>query len=114
MPASLYSLTFDEFVVMLEGRRKVDEAKMHDDWERTRWLAMALLQVHLKKGKRLKASDLITFPWEGKTIASKVITPEVRKAMFEKARKELKKTPVKSEPLKMTSAGKIVDDGKVR
>ena len=114
MPASLYSLTFDEFVVMLDGRRKVDEAKMHDDWERTRWLAMAMLQVHLKKGKRLKTSDLITFPWEGKTIASKVITPEVRKAMFEKARKELKKTPVKSEPLKMTSAGKIVGDGKVR
>ncbi len=40
-----------------------EEAIYRDNWERVRFLALCLLTPYQKKGKRLKGTDLIRFPW---------------------------------------------------
>ena len=34
------------------------------NWERTRWQTALLLNVHTKKGSKIKPIDLTVFPWE--------------------------------------------------
>lgn len=48
----------------IEGRQDAESAQQRAEWERTRWLATVFLQPHLKKGTKMKPSDLIQFDWE--------------------------------------------------
>lgn len=63
-PNSLYDLTFREFSNAVRGRYDFNELQRRSDWERTRWQTALLLNVHMKKGSKLIATDLGTFPWE--------------------------------------------------
>lgn len=63
-PNSLYDLTFREFGNAVRGRYDFNELQRRSDWERTRWQTALLLNVHTKKGSKLTATDLGTFPWE--------------------------------------------------
>jgi Flp pilus assembly protein CpaB len=44
---------------------KVEEMQ-RNNWERTRWQTLFLLNIQLPKGKDLKLQDLAVFPWEKK------------------------------------------------
>lgn len=63
-PASFYSYTLRELLIASKKKQELMEQEQKDNWERTRWLGMVILQPNLKKGQRLKPTDLITFPWE--------------------------------------------------
>lgn len=74
---------------IIEERANVQTHAFRTDWERVRWLAAAMLQPHLKKGTNLKATDLITFDWEKKSVPEK--SDKSRKEMFAKWDAEMKK-----------------------
>lgn len=63
-PGSLYSLTFNEFSNAVTGKRESIEMQERSNWERTRWQSALLLNVHTKKGSKIKPIDLTVFPWE--------------------------------------------------
>lgn len=63
-PSQFYELTYDELVVMAEGKRKQDERAVQIQYEVARFSAVYVLQPHLKKGKRISQKDLAVFPWE--------------------------------------------------
>jgi len=63
-PDTLYSLTFKEFGNAVRGKREQLEGTERSNWERTRWQTAILLNVHVKKGSKVKPKDLIIFPWE--------------------------------------------------
>ena len=85
-PSLLYEMTFRELQVMAEGKRKNMEEPFKRDWERARWLATVSIQPHMKKGKRIRPQDLMTFEWE-RVESNKVITQkdidELRKFAFD-------------------------------
>ena len=68
---SLYSLTFEEFGNAVAGKREVHEMQERSNWERTRWQTALLLNVHTKKGQKIKPRDLAVFEWEKKSEAIK-------------------------------------------
>ena len=70
-PGSLYSLTFEEFGNAVTGKREGYEMQERSNWERTRWLAALLLNVHTKKGAKIRPIDLAVFGWEEKEQAAK-------------------------------------------
>ena len=63
-PGLLYSLTFEEFSNAVKGRRESIEVMERSNWERTRWQTALLLNVHTKRGSKIKPIDLGVFPWE--------------------------------------------------
>ncbi len=65
-PGLLYSLTFEEFSNAVKGKRESIEAMERSNWERTRWQTALLLNVHTKRGSKIKPIDLGVFPWEEK------------------------------------------------
>lgn len=67
-PDALYSLTFEEFGNAVRGKREHGEAIERSNWERTRWQTAILLNVHVKKGSKVKPKDLAIFPWEEEEI----------------------------------------------
>lgn len=83
-PGSFYSYTIDELLVAVKKKQELLEQEQRDSWERTRWLAMVLLQPNLKKGQRLKPSDLVTFPWEKPIKPKKLSKEELVKEILER------------------------------
>ena len=63
-PFMLMDMTPDEFQAAVKGFRRKQEWEQQQEWERARWMATMGLQPHLQKGKRLKPTDLVEFPWE--------------------------------------------------
>lgn len=57
-------MTFSELQVMAEGKRKLMEEPFKREWERARWMATVFLQPHMKKGRKIRPKDLMTFEWE--------------------------------------------------
>ena len=49
---------------MQKAHYKSEQQQIQISWEQTRWIAAVLLQPHMKKGKRMKPTDLVKFPWE--------------------------------------------------
>lgn len=66
-PSCFYAMTLEEFMLAAEGFMQVEENREKQHWERSRWVASLLLQPHLKKGTRLKPTDIAKFPWEKKS-----------------------------------------------
>ena len=60
-PGSLYSLTFEEFGNAVTGKRESYEMQERSNWERTRWQTALLLNVHTKKGAKIRPIDLAVF-----------------------------------------------------
>jgi len=69
-PCSLYDLTFEEFGNAVKGKRETSEMQERSNWERTRWQTAMLLNVHAKKGAKIKPRDLAVFHWEKKKISA--------------------------------------------
>jgi hypothetical protein len=67
-PDTLYSLTFKEFGNAVRGKREHLDNIERSSWERTRWQTAILLNVHVKKGSKVKPRDLAIFPWEEQEI----------------------------------------------
>ena len=63
----------------LDGFRELQIQKTREMWHATRWSAHAVIMPHLKRGSRLKETDLIRFPWESKTVDFEAIKEFVTK-----------------------------------
>ena len=84
-PSEFYDMTFQELKIMAEGKRRSDENQMRAMYEVARFQSVYVLQPHMKKGKKLKLTDIAKFPWE---VDENLPTPEkiaaARAAMYEK------------------------------
>ena len=62
---------------------KVEEMQ-RNNWERTRWQTLFLLNIQLPKGKDFKLQDLAVFPWEKKeeNNDTEKMTPETMKKVI--------------------------------
>jgi len=56
--------TPSEFWSICEQWRSMEDGRMRDGWEQTRFVAVAMLQPYSKK--TLKPHDVAVFPWEKK------------------------------------------------
>lgn len=83
-----WSLTLRSVTNIMQGRAQAEDARERGHWERTRWAAATYLQPHLKKGSKLKLTDLISFPWEETAPVAPIKT---RPAVWDKWDEEMKK-----------------------
>tara|TARA_R110002020_G_scaffold154529_8_gene334424 strand:- start:1320 stop:1625 length:306 start_codon:yes stop_codon:yes gene_type:complete len=63
-PSEFWDILPREFFLMQKAYYKKEQQKTQESWEQTRWIAAVLLQPHMKKGKRMKPTELVKFPWE--------------------------------------------------
>lgn len=61
-PSEVDSLEIGELIAFLEVRQKQDIENQYRVWEVARWQTAWLLNVHTKKGKSIKVTDLIKLP----------------------------------------------------
>lgn len=76
-----------EFWQVAEQWRKRAETVERGEWERSRWLAVCMLQPWSKK--QLKAEDVCVFPWEKKqeTPPERQLSAEEQRARYEAAKR---------------------------
>lgn len=72
--ADFQTWTLPMIAAALAGYEKDKDQQHRTSWEQTRWLATVLLQPHAKKGRKLKPSDLLQFPWEDRPEGASVET----------------------------------------
>lgn len=81
--------TPSEFCGIVSAWRRERELKERQDWERVRMLALVLLQP--RAGKRLEATDVMRFGWDGEHVAEvaerEALTDEEVMARYEAALK---------------------------
>ena len=65
-PVSFYTLTIPELMAAARGRMEFLEMQSRANWECARFVSVAILQPHARKGKRVRPEDVATFPWEEK------------------------------------------------
>lgn len=80
-PDAFWDLLPREFFLKQHGFNAMMDRKDRNDWEMVRWQTAFLLQPHMKKGKQLKPTSLIKFPWEEKTSLSRSEMMKNRKEM---------------------------------
>ena len=85
-----YDATFATVTNVVKGRQKAEEERLRENWEIARWMAAVNLTPHLAKGKNIKPTDLIVFPWE-KQSAPAPITQADRQELFAKWDEDMKK-----------------------
>ena len=78
-------------VNVIQGRREAEEGRERGEWERVRWLAAAMLQPHLSKGKTIKPQDLALFPWEREDKPAAAVVQADKGRVFDKWDEEMKK-----------------------
>lgn len=78
-PDEFWDLLPREFFLKQHGYNAMIERKERNDWEMIRWQTAYLLQPNMKKGKTIKPTDLIKFPWERKKSKSRAELLEARK-----------------------------------
>lgn len=69
-PRDFFDLTFEELQMMAEERRTLIEEAERQQWARARMIGYWSFVPHVKRGRKLKPADMMTFPWE--STASKV------------------------------------------
>lgn len=74
----------------IEGNSEMEDARQRQAWERTRWAAAALLQPHISKGKKLKLTDLVQFPWESASAQAPAAIDEKTREKWEKWDEEMR------------------------
>lgn len=57
----------------IEGFRRKEEREYRADWERARWMAAVFVQPYATKGKTIRPTDLMKFPWEKQE--ARLLTP---------------------------------------
>lgn len=82
-------MTYREVIIAMRGSNHQFELTEQFAWERARWQTTLLLNVHTAKGKSLKPTDLLVFPWEetNKPDAKRKLSA-IDKAIFDKWDKE--------------------------
>lgn len=65
-PSAFYSMLLSDFLLAADGFYELEETRERQSWERARWSAAMAMQVHAKKGARIKPTDLCKFPWDPK------------------------------------------------
>ena len=76
-------MDYTDFQLAMEGWQQMREAEEQQHWERSRWMAAAILSPHSKPGRSIKPTDLIKFPWDS------VPRKKNTKAMNDQAFREL-------------------------
>lgn len=66
MPWDLDKFAPRDFAIKYRGFKAFQDEKSKEAWHIARWQVAKLITPHLKKGARLKETDLIVFPWERK------------------------------------------------
>lgn len=66
MPWDLDRFTSRDFALKYRGFKSIQDDRSKEAWHIARWQVAKLITPHLKKGARLKETDLIRFPWEQK------------------------------------------------
>jgi len=96
-------MTYHELSIACDWKRKDVEQQVQVQWEAARFIAHQLLQPHLKKGKRLRLKDVVTFPWEAKAKPT-VVTAADRQRLIKLAKQESQRIKaakiVKNEPVR--------------
>jgi hypothetical protein len=78
--SEFWEATYREIYNVLKGARRREELEQQAAWERMRIHATLLLQAKVKKGVRLKPTDLINLPWDKKEKPkAKEVSEETRK-----------------------------------
>lgn len=77
-PATFYEATPRELENALKGLFHFYELKEQQNWERERWSTSVLVNIQLPKNKKIKATDLVQFPWEVKNKAPKLSKEEAK------------------------------------
>jgi len=85
-PATFYEATPRELENALKGFFNLYEVGQQQSWERERWSTTVLVNLQLPKNKKVKATDLVRFPWENKHKAAK-LTKKEAKAILSKWQK---------------------------
>jgi hypothetical protein len=60
----MYDLTPREFFNAVKGYDEQEQLRQREAWERMRMQTTALLQVHTKRGRKLKPTDVFKFEWD--------------------------------------------------
>ena len=61
-----YDMLPKHFWLKMDGFNELENIRQRAEWERCRWQTAMLLNVHTKKGKTIKPTDLIEFDWDKK------------------------------------------------
>jgi hypothetical protein len=80
-PDEFWNMLPREFFLKQHGFNDQVERNERNQWEMIRWQTAYLLQPHMKKGKKMKPTDLIKFPWEEKKSKSRAEILKNRKEM---------------------------------
>ena len=73
-------MTLREVFNAISGYTNDKEGLIRTIWESSRFEVMHLLTPHVKPGKKIKALDLATFPWEVKPIDKEKIGKQLDRA----------------------------------
>jgi hypothetical protein len=79
-----YYASYREVYAVLKGHRANIRAQEVNDWERTRLQTLLLLQVKMKKGVKLKPTDILKLPWDEDAVEVKKPDAESAKAIWDK------------------------------
>jgi hypothetical protein len=63
-PRDFFEVTFEELQIMAEERRTLMEELERQEWARARMIGYWSFLPHIKRGRKLKPTDMMTFPWE--------------------------------------------------
>lgn len=77
--SEVYELDFAELSGIIESYRAREEAVYRDNWERARFLALCLLTPYQKKGKRLKGTDILRFPWDSPVVGARASAEDLER-----------------------------------
>lgn len=88
MPATFYEATPRELENALKGFFNLHEVREQQAWERERWSTLVLVNIQLPKNQKVKATDLVRFPWENKHKGPK-LNKEQAKAILSRWQKEV-------------------------
>ena len=64
LPEDLYDLSFREFYNKHKGFTDLLISQQRDEWERMRLQTTALVNIHLKKGKKIRPEKFMPFDWD--------------------------------------------------
>lgn len=79
-----YDASYREVYAILKGHRANIRAQEVNDWERTRLQTLLLLQVKMKKGVKLKPTDILKLPWDAEPPEKNAPDMQAKKAIWDK------------------------------
>ena len=75
--SDVYLLDVEELGCIIKAWSEREESLYRDRWERTRFMAHCFLSPYQKKGKKLKPTDIVRFPWDSGKEMEKAKAPSL-------------------------------------